>query len=57
VLLKTVDERDGELLVHVFVLGYQNKPEVRVDATLDSMRTKSQVDISRAAQRHVVLNI
>jgi hypothetical protein len=57
VLLETVDERDGELLVHVFVLGYQNEPEVRVDAALDAMSSKSQVDVSRAAQRHIVLNI
>ncbi len=56
VLLQAVDEWNGKLFVHVLVLCNQDEPEIRVDATLDSMRSKPQVDISRAAQRHVVLN-
>jgi hypothetical protein len=49
VLLQSVDERDGELLVDLGVLRHDDEPEFLMDSALDAMRAEAQVNVALAA--------
>ena len=55
VLLQSVDQRNGELLVDLVIFGDKNESEVGMDATLDPVGPETQVDVPHAAHLGVVL--
>ena len=54
-LLQSVDQRNGELLVDLVIFGDKNESEVGMDATLDPVGPETQVDVPHAAHLGVVL--
>jgi len=55
VLLQTVDQRDGKLVVDILVLGHQDEAEVFVHPTLDPVCPKTEIHIFVPAHVGIVL--
>ena len=56
-LLQSVDQGDGKLLVDVAVFGDDNQPEVLMDAALGPVHSQAQIDESDISNRGVILQL
>ena len=56
-LLQSVDQGDGKLLVDVAVFGDDNQPEILMDAALGPVHSQAQIDEADVSNRGVILQL